>query len=176
MGIATDNQTREPIGPGGVQFDVPVKAAKHIYEGTLISQLTADGYAVPYSTASSGPCVGVSQHEADNTASGAADGDKRVVVESKRMHAFANGAGGDAFADTDKIGALVYGTDDTTVAKTSSSQTRQPVGFFYGLESDGRVRVFIDPPLAKVVAALQGLADAPATADALRDALVAAFG
>lgn len=176
MANAADNLIREPIGPEGIQFDLPVKAAKHLYEGTLITQLTADGYAVAYSTASSGVCVGVAQHESDNTAAGAADGDKRIVVETKRMHAFDNGTAGDAFADTDKIGSLVYGTDDHTAAKTSSSQTRQPVGFFYGFESDGKVRVFIDPALARVVAAFQALADAPATADALRDAIVAAFG
>ena len=72
------------------------------------------------------------------------------------MYAFTNGTAGDAFADTDTIGILVYGTDDQTVAKTSNTRARTPVGFFYGMESDGKVRVYIDPALAKTVLALQG--------------------
>ncbi len=92
------------------------------------------------------------------------------------MYALSNGAGGEAFADTDEIGSVVYATDDHTVAKTSGTQTRMPVGFFYGLEADGKVRVFIDPAQAMIFAVLQGLADTPATADELRDNIIAAVG
>lgn len=166
----------EAIGGAGNQFDLPVKAATHIYEGSFAAQ-SSGGYLVPYSTAGSGPCVGVTQHESDNTAG--ADGAKRCRVETRRMYAVPNGTSGDAFADTDKIGSLVYASDDHTAAKTSSTQARQPIGFFFGFEADAtnpKVRVYIDPALAKVVATLQALADTPASADALRDALVAAFG
>lgn len=171
MANATDNLVRVTVGKEGYIFDLGVDGGTHIYEGTLISQLTATGYIVPYSTASSGWAVGVSQHEADN--SSGSDGDKRCRVESGRMFAFTNGAGGDAFADTDKIGAPVYGTDDHTVAKTSNSGARQPVGFFYGFEADGKVRVYVDPPMARLYATLMALTDTPATADALRDNIVA---
>jgi hypothetical protein len=131
---------------------------------------------VPYSTAAAGVAVGVAQHAADLTAAGTADGDKRVRIETKRMFAFTNGAGGDAFSEASLIGSLVYGSDDHTVADNSNSLARKPVGFFYGMETDGKVRVYVDPALAAIVLALQGLTDTPATADALRDNIVAAFG
>jgi len=126
---------------------------------------------VPFSTAAASHGVGVATHGVTNLAG--ADGDKRCRVESKRAFAFTNGAGGDAFADTDIIGAPVFATDDHTVAKTSSSGTRKAVGFFMGMETDGKVRVFVDPPLARLYATLAALTDSPATADALRDNLVA---
>lgn len=171
MSNVTANQLKNTIGPAGTQFDLPIKASTHIYEGILCSQLTSGGMLVPYSTASSGVCVGVSQFEADNTAG--SDGDLRMVVESRRMYAFLND-GTHTFAESSLIGAVAYGTNDVTVS--TSSADGKPVGFFYGMESDGKVRVFIDPPLASIVAALQGLTDSPATADALRDNIVAAFG
>jgi hypothetical protein len=162
-----------PIGKEGYIFDLPVKAAKHIYAGSLVCQLTSGGLAVPYSTASSEHAVGVATHEQDNTIGTAGDGDKRIQVETKRMFAFINGASSDAFADTDAIGAPVYGTDDHTVAKTSNSNARKPVGFFMGFEADGKVRVYVDPIMARLYATLMALTDAPATADALRDNIVA---
>lgn len=173
MANSTTNILRSPIGQEGRIFDLPVAAAAHIYESTLVAQLTATGGVVAYSTASSGWCVGVAQHEQDNSAG--LIGDKRVRVETCREFAFANGAAGDAFADTDKIGAPVYGTDDHTAAKTSGSGARQPVGFFMGFDVDGRVRVLIDPVMARLYASMSGLTDSPATADNLRDNIVAQF-
>jgi hypothetical protein len=70
----------------------------------------------------------------------------------------------------------VYGTNGYTVADNSNSNARKPVGFFMGMQDDGKVRVFVDPCLARIVEVLQGLTDAPATADALRDNIVGAFG
>lgn len=165
------NLLKEPVGMEGRIIDLPVAASTHIYDGTLVSQLTATGGVVAYSVASSGWCVGVAQHEQDN--SSGLHGDKRVRVESGRIHRFANGLTTDAFADSDLIGIPVYGTDDHTVAKTSGTGARQPVGFFEGFEPDGKVRVLIDPVLARLYAAIAGLTDTPATADALRDNLVA---
>jgi hypothetical protein len=175
MANTTVNLNIETVGgPGPFIFSMPVDGGTHIYEGVLVSQLTGTGMVVPYSTASTSRCIGVAQHEQDNT--DGADGAKRVFVESRRMFAMTNGAGGDAFSDANLIGSLVYGTDDHTVADNSSSGTRKPVGFFYGFEADGLVRVYIDPALAAVVEALQLIADAPASADALRESIVAAFG
>lgn len=174
--LTTDQMPDTVGGPGPFTFDLPLDAGSKVYKGSLCTQLTATGMVVPYSTAAAGVVVGVADHAADLTAAGTADGDKRVRIQTKRMFAFTNGTAGDAFADTDAIGRVVYGTDDNTVAKTSNSQARKPVGFFYGFESDGKVRVFIDPALAAVVAALQALTDSPATADALRDNIVASFG
>jgi hypothetical protein len=159
-------------GAGPFTFHLAVKGATTIYRGTLVSQ-SSSGYLVPYSTAASGSCVGVAEHSAANDG---ADGDVRCYVQSKRMVTLANGTAGDAFADTDQIGSLVFGTDDHTAAKTSGSQARKPVGFFYGFESDGKVRVFVDPASARIVALLQALTDSPASADALRDNIVTSFG
>jgi hypothetical protein len=173
----TEDSVIETVGgPGPFEFDLPLDAGSKVFAGSLVTQLTATGFLVPYSTASAGHVVGVAQHGADLTAAGTADGDARVRVTTKRMFAFANGTAGDAFADTDKIGSVVYGTDDHTVAKTSNTQARKPVGFFYGFESDGKVRVYVDPAMAFIASVLSSLADSPATADALRDALVAALG
>lgn len=175
MANTTVNLITETVGgPGPFHFHLPVDGGTKIYRGVLVTQLTATGCIVPYSTASAGVVVGVAQDEADNTSG--ADGAKRCVVQSHRVFAFTNGAGGDAFAETSMIGSVVYGTDDHTVADNSSSGTRKPVGFFMGMEADGKVRVRIDPPLAFVVAVLLGLTDSPATADALRDNIVAGLG
>jgi hypothetical protein len=175
MANSTKNLTIDALGGAGpFNFDLPVDGGTHIYKGTLVCQLTATGAVVPYSTASSGVCIGVAQHEADN--SSGADGAKRILVETKRLYAFTNGAGGDAFSEASLIGALVYGTDDNTVADNSNSVARKAVGFFMGMESDGRVRVFVDPCLANIVDMLQTLTDAPGTPDALRDDIVGQFG
>lgn len=170
MANTTVNLLRYPMGAEGLIFDLPVAAAVHLYDGTLVSQLTATGGVVAFSTASADHCIGVTQHEQDNSAG--LIGDKRIKIESRRMYAFTNGTAGDAFADTDKIGAPVYATDDHTVAKTSNTNARKCVGFFMGFEADGKVRVFVDPITARLYGALQGLTDTPATADALRDDIV----
>src|SRR5690242_14830048 len=134
MANTTENLTKNTVGGAGpFQFDLPVDAGSHIFDGALVSQLTATGAVAPYSTAASGVCIGVAQNEADNSAAGAADGDVRVLVETKRMYAFDNGAGGDAFSEASLIGSLVYATDDHTVAATSNTEARTPVGFFYGM-------------------------------------------
>lgn len=175
MSNATSNLVRNAAGGTGVIFDLPIAASTHIYEGTLVAQKTGNGNVLPYSSASSDVCVGVAQHEADNSAG--ADGALRLRIETGRTYIFANGTAGDAFADTDMIGALVYATDDHTLAKTSSTEARAPVGFFMGLEAtSGNVRAHIDPALARVVYQLQHIADAPATVEALRTEIVQAFG
>src|SRR5689334_8273274 len=98
-------------GPGPFQFALPVDAGSKVFRGSLVTQLTATGCAVPYSTASAGVVVGVAQHASDNTASGAADGDKRVIIETKRIFVFTS----TGFTEASMIGALVYGTDDNSV-------------------------------------------------------------
>lgn len=172
MANATSNLKVETIGQGGVLFDLPVAASTHIYAGTVLAQLTSGGAAVPYSTASSEHAVGVATHESDNAV--ATDGAKRVRIESRRIFPMINGATTDAFADTDIIGAPVYGTDDHTAAKTSGTNARKIVGFFMGFDADSKVRVLIDPVLSRLYAKLAALTDSPATADALRDNIVLA--
>lgn len=174
MANTTKNLTLDSIGNGGIHtFHLPVDGGTKIFKGIFVSQLTATGMLVPTSTAASSVCVGVSQHEADNLSG--ADGDVRCTVETKRTYCFPNGTAGDAFSEATLIGSVCYAIDDHTVAKVSTGG-RKAVGFYMGLEEDGKVRVWVDPCLAKIVDVLQSLADSPATADALRDAIVAAFG
>lgn len=172
MSNATANLVTETMGSGPFIFDVPIKASTHIYKGTLISQHSG-GYFVPTTTSGGGAVVGVAQHEQNNTG---ADGAKRVRVESGRMYAFTNGASTDAFSDTSKIGAPAYALDDHTVADNSNAGANPCVGIFMGFESDGKVRVLVHPGVAflvQVLNGLQGLTNSPATADALRDEIVA---
>lgn len=140
MANATSNLTRRTVGSGGRNFNLPVDGGSHIYEGTLIAQLAATGAAVPATTALSGAAVGVATHEVDNTG---ADGAKRVLIESDRIFEFANAAGGDACSEATPLFAVVYMTDDHTIADNSSSGTRPAAGRFAGMSEDGRVRVFV---------------------------------
>lgn len=176
MSNATANlpYTIEPCGDGPFIADFPVKGSTHIYKGTLIAQHSG-GYVCPGTTSGAGAAIGVAQHEINNTGS---DGDKRVRVEMRRAYAFPNGTSGDAFSDTSVIGAPVYMTDDHTVADNSSTATRKCIGYFLGFESDGKVRVFMDPGYAKLVDAMNALVlltDTPASADALRDNIVSSI-
>jgi hypothetical protein len=156
MTLATTNAivTHGDAQPG-IRGHLPCAAATHFYEGRLLSQLLSGGWAVPYSTASASRCVGVTTHEQDNSIGTAGNGTLRIEFESERIFLLVNGTNSDAFADTDQIGALVFGIDDHTVSKISNSQARQPVGFFYGLDPDtGLVRVLISPSTASLVAAV----------------------
>ncbi len=165
----------EAMGDGPFIFDLPVKASTAIYKGTLICQHSG-GYAVPLTTSGGGACTGVAQH---GVASTAVDGSKRIRVETKRAFAFTNGLTTDAFAETSKVGAPVYALDDHTVADNSATATNPCIGYFLGMESDGKVRVFVDPGYAYLITALNTalilLTDTPATADALRDNIVASI-
>lgn len=154
MANATYNLSKTAIGPEGRRFHVPVDAGQHIYENTLISQLTATGMAVPTSTASSGPAIGMATHEVDATAG--SDGDRRLVVETDRTYCLTNGATTDAFSEASLIGSLAYALDDHTVADNSNGGTLQAAGLFLGMEASGKVRIYVSP-LATMLAALAGL-------------------
>jgi hypothetical protein len=171
MANATASLTMEAAADTGASvIYVPVKGSTSIYKGTIVSQ-NSSGYVLPYSASGASYAIGVAQHDADNSAG--SDGGKKVAVEVRRIYCFANGAGGDAFAETSLIGAPVYASDDHTVADNSNSAARKCIGSFQGFESDGKVRVLIDPAFGFIVNALATLTDTPASADALRDNIVA---
>lgn len=141
MSNATSNLIKRPYGgqPGRL-VNLPVDGGSHIYDGTLVAQL-GTGMVVPGSTASSGAAIGVAQHEQDN--SSGSDGDKRVLVEYGRIYELANAAGGDACSEALPMYAVVYMTDDHTVADNDASGTLKPAGRFMGMSEDGKVRVFV---------------------------------
>ncbi len=141
MANATTNLRKFPYGKGGRDITHAVDGATHIYEGTLVSQLTATGMLVPGSTPSSGGAIGVANHEMDTT--GLADADRRLSFETDRIFLFANATAGDALSEAKMIGSRVYMVDDHTVANNDNSGARQPAGFFAGMEPDGKVRVYV---------------------------------
>lgn len=175
MANATANIKLDSMGSGPFSFDVPVKGSTHIYAGTLISQHSG-GYYVPTTTSGGGAAVGVASHEMNNAG---ADGAARVRIETMRAFAFKNGATTNAFSDTSKLGAPVYALDDNTVADNSNAGANPCVGYFLGFESDGKVRVFVDPGYSYKVGAMNALlalTNSPANADALRDEIVSIIG
>jgi hypothetical protein len=180
MSNVTVNQmlADQVAGRDPIIFDLPVKGSTHIYANVLVSQHSG-GYLVHSNTSGAGPAVGMSEHEQNNTS--ATDGAARCRIRTKCIVALANGLTTDAFAETSIIGSLVFALDDHTVADNSgASFANEPIGFFYGMQSDGKVRVYLDPAGARLVNLLQtaftALTDTPATADALRDDIVAVFG
>jgi len=142
MANATNNMNQLANGKGGIQINIPVKGATRIYDGIMIAQLTSTGMAVPGSTASSGACVGVATHEVNNTSG--ADGDARLVVEVEALFRFAN-ASANPFSVATPIGSPAYMSDDHTVNSTDVGATLKKCGYFYGMEPDGLVRVFVTP-------------------------------
>lgn len=193
MSNSTVPRVVESVGQGGRDITLPVDGGSVIVRGTLVAQL-ATGCLVPGSTASSGPAVGVSMQDADNTSG--ADGALRCKVHTDKIFLFPNGLTTDACSEATPMGAPVYMHDDHTVYDNDASGTLKRAGYFAGMEpgSGGKVRVFVTcfgaagavaaAPAALTFnlvvgtanSALQALpdpTDTPATADALRDDLVA---
>jgi len=141
MAISTINLVRRPYGKSGRDINLPVDGGTHIYEGTLVSQLNATSMLVPGSTAASGPAIGVSTHEQDNSLG--ADAALRCDVETDRNFIFANATGADAVSEATPYGSVVWMYDDHTIADNSAGETRQPAGYFAGLEPDDAVRIFV---------------------------------
>lgn len=192
MSNATADLLVFPYGKGGRDITLPVDGGSTIYKGTLVAQLTATGMLVPASTSGSGPAIGVASHGQDNA--DGADLALRCTIETDRIFLFANGASTDACSEATLIGSTVYALDDHTVADNDNSGTLQAAGIFLGMEpeSGGKVRVFVSPNLAgrqaatvaaltdnsagtanNTIQAMPDPTDTPATADALRDDLVA---
>lgn len=191
MSNSTQNRILKPIGKGARPVTLPVDGGSHIYAAIMVAQLTSGAMLVPGSTASSGPCVGVSTHEQDATS--ASDADLRCAVLTEGIFVFVNGTSTDACSEATPLGAPLFMLDDHTVADNDNGGTLQRAGYFMGMEPDGGVRVMILPYAAPAQAAdvgaltfaavagtanttLEAMADptdTPATADALRDDLVA---
>jgi hypothetical protein len=141
MANATSNLIRRPYGLGGRDIHLPVDGGSNIWDGVLVSQLTATGMAVHGTTAGAGPAVGVATHQADNLAG--ADGAKRIVVETERVFEFNNAGGADACSEATLLFSLVYMQDDNTIANNAATGTLKAAGRFMGMSEDGKVRVFV---------------------------------
>lgn len=142
MAISTLNLALLPHGKGARSIVLPVGAAKHIYAGTMVSQLSSGNGLTAASTAASGHVIGIAAHEQDNSAG--ALGDLRCEVLTDGIFSFANDST-NAFAETTAIGSPCYAVDDHTVGTKSVGDTLVLAGYYMGLEPDsgGKVRVML---------------------------------
>lgn len=146
MANATASIDIDGFGPhNGTRFHVPVAANTAIYAGTMVAQLIASGYLVPATTAGAGPAIGKATHDVPSSASAG----QRCLVETEREYGLTNGATTDAFSEASFVGQPVYALDDNSVADNDNGGTLQQCGTFRGMESDGRVRVFMSPEIAR---------------------------
>lgn len=127
--LATDRNTPKRAGD---QFSLPVAATEKIYAGSLVC-LSATGYAVPGSTATTLTVVGRASAQVDNSAGDNAD--KSIDIE-RGVFRWANSAAADAIT-TAEIGDVCYIVDDQTVAKTSGTNTRSRAGFVVDVDDQG---------------------------------------
>ena len=108
---------------------LPVAAATHIYQGTIVC-LNVSGYLVPASADPSLHVVGVAQEEADNSAGAA--GALECPVERGAFY-LTNSASTAAISEAD-IGRIVFAVDDLTVSRTNVAGTYPACGKVVGLE------------------------------------------
>jgi len=140
MSNATKTLRLFPFGKDGRQINMPVDGGAVIYGGTLVAQLAATGMLVAGSTAGSGPCCGVAEHDQDAT--GVGDAVKRCMIMTDEIFMFA-GKSGDAPTEATPLGTVVYAEDDHTIALTAGSLFQ--AGLFMGIEPDGKIRVLVTP-------------------------------
>jgi hypothetical protein len=109
--------------------------------GTMVSQLTANGYLVPTTTASSGPAVGVMPWTVD--ASGGAAGSVRATC-MQGVFRFKNDVA-NPIDESLALGTPIYAVDNWTVSDVGTVLA----GTFQGLDSDGmvRVKIALEPPV-----------------------------
>jgi hypothetical protein len=111
-----------------------MKATAQVFEGAMVAQIS--GACCTGTTAASGACIGVAEHD---QLGGATDGATRLSVWTDKMFIFKAGVA--APTDATPYGTVLFMEDDNSVG-TGGSQT-QIAGRFMGIEDDGRVRVYI---------------------------------
>lgn len=127
---------RNTLRRDGSVFEFPVKAASKIYAGTIVVVDAANSFASPGRTATGLKAVGVAQELTDNSAG--ADGAVRVRVfrGAENLFRFANSTAADLITLAD-VQADCYIVDDSTVAKTSATNTRSIAGKIRDVDSGG---------------------------------------
>ena len=131
MTALTQDRATPRLAQGDV-FDRDVAANAVIFAGAIVC-LSATGWAVPGSTATTLVADGVAQQPVDNT--GGSNGDLKVRV-FKGVFRFANSGSTDAITRAE-IGDDCYIVDDQTVAKTSGSNTRSIAGKVVDVDAQG---------------------------------------
>lgn len=132
MTAATANRDTQRFGDDVLarkMKPMPVAAATHIYQGTLVA-LNLSGYLVPASADPSLYVVGVATEEADNSAGAAA----AITCKVERgTFSFTNSSSTSALSAV-HIGQVCYAADDQTVARITAIGTLPPVGRVVGME------------------------------------------
>jgi len=119
----------------GLISALPVKAAAHIFKGSLVCA-DAAGYAVPGGDSSGFTFMGVALEEADNSAG--ANGALSVRVQTSGVFSFAKSG---AITQA-SVGVKLYVLDDQTVAPAATTSNDIPCGRLEGLDgSDVWLRV-----------------------------------
>lgn len=116
----------------GTFYELPPKAATTHYIGTLAGDKA--GEALPVVADVLIKRIGVV--EAIGGPQGAPTRIKVCVDPTKIFGPFANSTAGDALAEAD-VGAIVYGVDNQTLAKTDGSATRPAVGYLHSVTAEG---------------------------------------
>jgi hypothetical protein len=129
MPLANDRNT--PLRDTEI-VGVPTAAGAKIFGGALVA-ISAAGFAVPGSVATTLTYFGRAEGKVDNT--GGADGAKTALVRRKKAFKWMNSAT-DPISQAD-FGKTCYIVDDQTVAKTNGANTRSACGRVLGVDVDG---------------------------------------
>lgn len=132
------NQLIQAQDPGG-RRSIPVGAAIHIYQGTMVfveqTSGAGAGYASDIIDGGTNDFFGIAVAEADNSGGSAGD----INVEVYTLGAFV--LVGVGFAQ-EQVGDLAYATDNYVITSVSSSMA--PIGSFSEFISSTKMRVDID--------------------------------
>lgn len=129
MTAASTNRATARFGTSPIfaVYTLLVAAATNIYAGTMVARNQA-GTAVPASADPTLVVVGVSEAQADNSASGTVYVKYRVGP-----HPFFNSSSTDALTVAD-IGSVCFAVDDQTVSRTSNGGARPMAGIVRGFD------------------------------------------
>ncbi len=130
--MAALTQPRSTKSRDGFTREIGVKAATKIFQGSMVA-VDANGYAVPFATATTLRGLGRAELTDDNSA-GANNAIRAKVFAG--IFQFGNSASGDLITAAD-IGADCYGVDDQTVAKTNGTGTRSVAGKVFDVDAAG---------------------------------------
>lgn len=111
-----------------------VKAGVKFYAGAIV--VSDAGYAKPGVKAANLIYLGRAEEQVDNSATGASDGDKSVVVRRGRAFKWANAAGANAAAQAD-VGKPAYIFDDQTVTDVAAGASKAGDAIILGVDDDG---------------------------------------
>lgn len=114
-----------------------VVTAAHVYVGSAVGVKPADGLLYKMGAHVTLKALGCAREEVIG------DGVVKCQVLSG-CFLFENSASADLIAETE-VGAVCYAVDDNTVAKTSNSSARAPMGIVKGITPAGKVAVYVGP-------------------------------